>query len=360
MFNIPAETWNEEVVETIRRRLPFRGRVRERGRWRHPFRHSLRYDYDDGEWRYQVRPGFVNGKPVDVTTAHDLISDRTKLRLEPDNEAEDYAGNVRRDELTDSLRGKKTPPPVAYLTEYPDIRVPGLRNIGLGSTPTGIASDSSGRPVASYEKVPEFFVERGVLELTPENVNNILAGELPADRRLLRAFDTWITHDRLQAKVEWNYGIVLDATVAHFNVLYTRDTPANNHAYMDHGSEYVPQPSPETYFNSVLSGAVDDNDRDELKMATIYFLSQPGEELISPTDYSWEAFVKHDVFYNLNYAGRNPLPPVANEPITLLTGLAAGIGNPVIGAILASNNDMSNAARQAYNSRSLEGRFWTI
>lgn len=52
--------------------------------------------------------------------------------------------------------------------------------------------------------------------------------------------------------------------------------------------------------------------------------------------------------------------PTPIEPITLQTGLAAGIADPIFRGLLAPGNDAFNSALQVLRTRNLAGRFWSL
>lgn len=343
MPEVTAEAWNRDVVGEIRRRLPVRFKSIRRGGWRHPFNHTLRYDADRDGWLYQIKPGFVNAQPVEIQTVGALSSVRTQQRL---------GREPGRDEIVD-----------AWLTEHPEIPVPGTRAIGIGASATSTAVDSEGQISQAFEPVPEFFLDRGVYEPRREIESGFDIGivetleNIPDDARLLRAFDTWLLVDRARAVVDWQFGTGLEGTVADFTVSYERDQSARDLAYIRDGAQFVSRSTPD--FVDLLAGVVDDSSTDELKLATVYFMSLPGADPSEPTDETWTPFVAHDVFFNLNHATRNPIAPQKNEPIRLITGLAAGIGQPIIGSLLSQVNDFTSAARAAFAARQIDGRFWT-
>ena len=339
MFAIPAKLWNEKVVAKLRKTLPFK--VREIGsrKWKHPFKHSLRWD---GEaWLLQVNPGFLNANPVEVTTSGRYISPDSMIKH-----------TVQNDEQEVQLP----------ITEYPEVQILDWRAIGSGADPLNSSVNVDGNVSEAFEPVPEFFLNQGVVEET-RNIDASFAsgiavteGERPQDARLLRAFDTYIEVPRLETVVDWSFGTVLEATLATFTISYKE--PEDDTAVLFNTSKFTPLTTPSEI--DLLAGIFNDQNKDQLKLATVYFLSLPGADPGDDLDDTWTPFVSHDVFFNLSHKLKTIPEPTKVEPITLQTGLAGGIADPIIGGLLAQNNDLFNSAQQIYNARSTGGSFWSI
>lgn len=339
MFEIPAELWNRDVVGTLRKRIPFR--IREIGsrKWKHPFKHSVRWDGEN--WLLQVNPGFVNANPVEVTTSGKYISPASIIKHTVQNDEQDV----------------RLP-----ITEYPEVQVFDWRGIGSGADPLVSGIDASGSVGESFEPVPEFFQNQGVLEES-RNIDSSFAtgvtiteGERPQDARLLRAFDTYIEVPRLETVVDWSFGTVLEATLATFTISYKE--PEDDTAILYNTAKFTPETVPSEI--DLLAGIFADSRKDQKKMATVYFLSAPGADPSDELDDTWTPFVAHDVFFNLSHRLKTIPEPTKVESNTLQTGLAGGIADPIIGGLLAQNNDLLNNAQQIYNARSTGGTFWSV
>jgi hypothetical protein len=112
-----------------------------------------------------------------------------------------------------------------------------------------------------------------------------------------------------------------------------------------------------------LLGDYEEPTFDELLIATVYLLSPPNKPLRSAPDATWIPYVRHGLFWNLNYA----TPPfriagVGNAvgdllaPVKFLGGGAAAI---VISFLTASINDAYNQALNILTAHSMAGSFWT-
>jgi hypothetical protein len=92
-------------------------------------------------------------------------------------------------------------------------------------------------------------------------------------------------------------------------------------------------------------------------LATVFLLSPAHFE--GPVDGTWEPFVKHALFWNLSHAPR--VAKIADpKPIRLYTGLVGGMFDGLFNQLLAPSNEASGRLAAAVESRSQEGRFWTI
>lgn len=336
---IPANVWNEAVVGTLRRRIPFKVREIGRRKWKHPFYHTLRHDGDN--WLFQIRPGFVNASPVEASTQGKYLSPEAILR-----------NNVQN--LEDPVQ--------APLTDRPEMVVQDWRAIGAGADAQNASINADGSISESFEDVPEFFKQMGVSDVERQISSSFTSGitvnesERPEDARLLRAFDTYIEMPRLETVVDWEFGTVLEATLATFTISYKEPSESTPKLYQ--AAEFSPTTLPSEI--DLLAGIFSDENKDQLKLATVYFVSQPGADPGDELDEKWQPYVEHETFFNLSHKLKTIPAPESNDPVTLETGLAGGIVDPLIGSLLATNNDLLNNARQIYNARSTGGTFWTV
>lgn len=107
-----------------------------------------------------------------------------------------------------------------------------------------------------------------------------------------------------------------------------------------------------------MLGQWDDPQEDILHVARVWLVSPPDYDGAMP-DGSCVAYAQHFVFWNLAHASRMAEIPPVLKPITLVTGLAAGVGDRINAAILAPMNDEAQRINTALNTVSPEGKFWT-
>lgn len=108
-----------------------------------------------------------------------------------------------------------------------------------------------------------------------------------------------------------------------------------------------------------MLGQWNDPQDDILHVARVWLVSPPDYEGAMP-DGSCAAYAQHFVFWNLGHASKMPTIPPVLRPITLVTGLAAGVGDRITAAMLAPINDEAQRINAALNAVSPEGKFWTV
>jgi hypothetical protein len=343
------QTWNA-MIETVSRRLPITFTSYGK-KWAHPWSIVPSWSAERKEWVLRIKPGFVNGLDPEFDLPVEQTSTRTQDRILNENGFMPEDGRIV----------------AARLTEFPDIPVGGnTRIIGKGANPSDITANHDGIPTFEFEPVPEFFTQMGV---TQENVvfsGNLNTGiqvvETPAEDTgpapILRAVDIELSMDRPSAKLDIVSGdAALDSFTALLVVNYNRSTAARERPYLQITAKYRPQI--EVEMGSLLEGAADP-EFDAIKVGTVYFLSPPGAAPTDPLDEKWNAFPKHDLFWNLAHAPQRIPDPTPIEPIRLQTGLIGGIADPIFSGLLAPGNDAFNEALQVLRNRNLAGRFWSL
>ncbi len=123
-------------------------------------------------------------------------------------------------------------------------------------------------------------------------------------------------------------------------------------------SRFQPQRKPDL-LEKVL-GSWTDPQEDILHVARVWLLSPPGATEADKPDQTWQPLPQHFAFWNLAHAARIAKIPRTIPPITLVTGLAAGVGDRINAAMLAPMNDDIQRVNAAMQSVTPEGRFWTV
>lgn len=292
-------------------------------RWPHPW--FVTGFYDEEVWKIQINPGFVNGEAPLATS----------------DEIDEATGNTKRLPLTD----------------YP--RIP---------LPKGIFE----RP----EKAPEFFKRLGVKD--PEKPDISMGGpsgvtitiptqeeETPNARTLLRCV-VFMSQARARQKLDVSVpGNLLLANIVEYTVTWDASAlfSLGRLARINLAKE-VPAPAPEA--TNLLGGEQDDT-LDHLPLATLYFVSPPakkGEEPPEATEptATWKLYVKHDLFWNVNYAAKNR-PPINIPGFAIGAATAAFVGRYTVAPMAtlgAMNATSSMILAAAFNSATNKGRFWTV
>jgi hypothetical protein len=105
-----------------------------------------------------------------------------------------------------------------------------------------------------------------------------------------------------------------------------------------------------------------DEPKDDLHLSTVYALSPPLGAGLGTTgiDTTYSLETRYYCHYNLAHATSRLVPRVVTPPLTLVTGLAGGIGDAIFNFILSTANDFAQATLDLFNQRSLRGMFWVV
>lgn len=329
-MNFSANTWNR-LLDRLARFWPLGFLGSELSDWQHPWFTSASWNLEEKQWEATIKPGFVNG--LDVTAA--IPS--------PEGEGQGESKTVD-----------------APLTDSPSIPLTTFRSIGTDA----ISLDGSG------EAVPDYFRALGVgdpISLSTEGEGGIVEQvsglvDDQASKRLLRACEILLYHDRPAAEAQWTQGIGIDGTFAQFAIAYSAATDAKDHGYLRTAKELpLVTHEEDAAAAAVLGLGFADTPYDWRQVATVYLLSPEGAALDSEPDETWEPHVKHHLFWNLHYAHTSLPPAAAQQNLTLNT---AGIGGAAVNLqatvnlMLAQQNDAMAALNELLRSR-VKGTFWT-
>lgn len=347
------------MIDKVSYQIPITFAVEDSPPFVHPWTISPRWeatDADDltkGIWTFSIEPSFVNGMTPEIPTVAKFANQRTIDRLREEGSEINYTGDK---------------PVVALLTERPRIPIPATlpRLIGDGADPTSAkVSPETGELSVEFESVPEFFEQFGIAK-APDITGGLNSGTITitdntdptiSARRLVAA-DLVLYVDRLAFKIDTsNRGNPLtDGFTLLLSYSYGRSSPIKARPYMKLMSRFVP---PAVGSASILDGAPDP-EFDFIKVATIFFLSQEGASTGARIDGTWIPFVQHDIFWNLAHAAQRLVAPAVNEPLSVKTGLAAGLGDIINNTILSPLNDAYAEALLNMSGKTLEGSFWSV
>ena len=98
---------------------------------------------------------------------------------------------------------------------------------------------------------------------------------------------------------------------------------------------------------------------DQLLISTVYLLSPPNTPLGSEPDATWQPFVRHNLFWNLNWAQPEFQQPLADIAQITFPPLAGGAASLVIGLEQSLLADAQQTAVNILAGSSLAGSFWT-
>jgi hypothetical protein len=292
------------------------------GGWVHPWQISLRYSGVEG-WQASIQPGFVNGLAATVPL-----------------------------EKAETLLTKR---PVWTLNHFRDIG-PAASPISLGTSGDNIT--------ASFEAVPKFFSYLGVGKppvIGTDGLNAIQSGTDAQRRteRLLKAIDLVLYQDHPATLGNVQITNPASGNIVTVDAVYVDSSQHKRRPYLRQTARYVPPLPNADAFTAALNGW-QDAARTELHLATIYFVSPPGTGNAAPLDQTWAPYVQHRVFWNLNHDTNVVGQPLNTDPIRLSVPLAAGIGQPLIDALLAQVNDATSTISQFLSNQRIVGKFWSI
>jgi len=335
---ISAREWNDHLRH-LGTRYPLKVRAQDPPPPTHAWQVTPEYNDTLRRWTATVRPGSVNARIATAATTYGRLSDETKdwVKLRYPNRA--WAD-----------------PSVVQLPL--DFRPPidlSWREIGGDAAPLAVSAESD-EIRQTFETVPAFFLAQGVRR--PGSTANAAIGQ-----RRLFACDLVLRQPRafLTNEISVLPGGVLGGSILSVNPKASVPRDVNDPARVVALARFV-VPAVQNTFEEVFFQRFLDEPTDELHLSTIYALSQPLEEGGSfPVyiDASFQLMTRYYCHYNLAHATRT-LPRFETPPITLVTGLAAGLGDVLYNFILSTQNDFTQAVMDLFQQRSLRGSFWVV
>lgn len=319
-------------------------------KWKHPWQTTPRWNGKMQRWVASVKPGFVNEKVPGVrTTIQEQQKADFDFGINPLTGKPFFSDPIFNHPSTGSG-------PAATL-DVPLYLDPALV---LDFYPVGF----DGPPQFA---VPEFFLHRGVAP-APKPLDPTSADEFdeapqipPKGLRLLRASDVILHQPRskLTSQIEIEPGLSTGLTHVH-QTLGVGPQVAGDALRIVTGV-FTP---PDAAGIDPLHGDYEELPWDELPIATVFLLSPPNTPPHSEPDGSWTPFVRHALFWNLNYRAPSLrflqvpdspfIPPLGFTPI-----LAAGAGAIVINYLTSALNDITQDLLNLVLGHSLAGTFWT-
>lgn len=281
------------------------------------------------QWRAFLTPGFVNGRDATIT----------EDRLGQDGKTVTSGEYPLTDEEPPSLVLDSWRDPVAS---------------------EGISVDEDGNlTFAAGEGYPPFFNDKGVRLPAPGGANGD-SPDTPGRDREIRAADIYLVVPRTATATTItleNAGT--DAqTVSIANTFvndYAQSAPASFRLLTKAQWEAPREPD----LTERMEGTAVEPQTDELKIATVWMLSPPNAGQDAVPDQTWSPYPQHFVFFNLMTASRNQLPNVPDNPLSLVTGLAAGVGDALIASLLSPINDQFAQIQAFFAAADFKGQFWT-
>lgn len=363
--------------------LPF-GRIADRARAnpaRHPFMVEPFWDPEmelterektvtgrqKGAWCCRIVPGFLNGYAPALRVAQKFIPEGARVwgnqygKTALDPESDKTVQVLLTDEFT----------PFMKLTSLVDSRAKVFGADGMisrGEVPLFFRAQGAMAPVKLDSS--DFASNAANIGASPEIIFNFIAGNLPPPKpqdddgfpegnRLLMQCDIVLQTDRPTVKQEFFVDEVGITRLSGFTI----ELPPHSDyaARIYHIAKYIPPKAPTLL--DILFGTYQEIPLDEIVLATVYFLSPVAYDNSSP-DGSWMAFVRHEVFWNLNYCSIQNIDPFKIDNSfyffkaigTVLAGGAAALFLWVTADQKEADYDTVNTIM---NQTAVHGQFWT-
>ena len=335
-MKLKASDWNE-AVRDLSTRYPISVQiVQNQNSPSHAWSVKPIWDFEREKWTAKIRAGSVNCKIATVTLPFSRAPEKFKT----------YYSN-------------KSYKPETRITVPLDFE-PAIdlswREIGGDASPTGTSADGNNGIKFSYEPVPSYFKKRGVVPAgTPNSDPNV--------QRRLYACDLVLSMPRpylvneITAFPGGNLGGSIISVDAKPVVPPDISAPPSLYAT----SKFV-VPLIQNSFSDIFFQRFLDEPKDDLHLSTVYALSPPlgmGSQG-GGIDTTYNLETRYYCHYNLAHATPRMVPRVVTPPLTLVTGLAAGLGDVMFNLILSTANDYAQSVLDLFNQRSLRGMFWVV
>ena len=356
---ISARQWNSYFAEPLARGrvLPgARSRVtRTRvgqtvhlgssNKWRHPWFTTPIWQGAQQQWVAVMKPGFVNGRaPVVRQTIQQAKSDGRDYGINPLT-GQPYFSAWIFDNPSQAAETTTISTPLYF---SPAIRL-SWRNIGW---------DGPG------ETVPGFFRNLGVSKAPtidfsdPEAGATAMMAAPPVGNRLLRACDLVLHQPRvaLTSQISIEPGLLTGMSNVTQTLSLRQASPGDALQILS-----LSKWDSMAAFNQgidPLAGDYEEATWDEVLVATVYMLSAPGVAPMTQPDGTWQPYVAHKLFWNLNY-GQPPFRVVNPQPeLGFISPLAGGAAQLVMNVFTSTINDATSNALNVLQASSMKGSFW--
>lgn len=328
---------------------------------------QLVYQREKGSWCAQIIPGFLNGHPPALLIKNKYLPQGAQVW------GNQYGKTTFQDPEQDVQM---------LLTDDPQ---PFMKLFNFMDTRDKIYSADGG---VSGGVVPLYFRVRGAMKADPltgldtlfnitsqaggdEFALRLIGGEtvapiapkdkdtLPEGNRLLYQADVVLQVDRPSVGQDFftdEFGLT---RLSGFTIKLPQHDKYSARLY--HVGKYIPPKAP-TYAD-VLAGTYVELPYDEIVIGTIYLFSPVLRDHDFP-DGSWMGYVKHNVFWNLNYCSImqiDPFKPDTSLDFFKQIGAVLGAGSAflIIGSMADQIEASYDAVNTLFNQTAVKGQFWT-
>ena len=309
-----------------------------RAGWKHPWQITPAWQAGAGHWAAVVKPGFVNEQaPVVRTRQDEQKQDGRNFGLNPLTGRKFFSDPI--------FNHGPTVQPAQQVIDIPLYLSPA---INLSFRAVGFDGGTS--------DVPQFFLDRGAAQAPSVNLESPSGDTArPAGLRLLRACDVWLHMPRLALTSDVTLAPGPATGISNVTQTLSVRSAAPGDVLQVQAGTWVP---PNASFDP-LTFQYDEPNFDELLIGTVFLLSPPGLAEGSTPDGTWTWYVRHELFWNLNYQPGELVPLNSDPAIPFIPPLAAGAAQLVINFLGASLNDATTQALNILTAHSLAGTWWT-
>lgn len=361
------------------------GRIANRGRqvdWKgrhpwaiHPFWNAdfpldeterVLYQRNKGMWCAKIVPGFVNGHPPAIKMKGKYLDPETKVW------GNQYGKNNIDPNADVQILLTDDPEPLIKLTNLMDTRdkvYGGDGGVKGGDVPLffRVRGAMKADPLTGLDVLQNIASQAGgeefLMRLIGGNAPSPIAPKdkdnLPEGNRLLYKCDVVLQVDRPSVGQDFftdDLGLI---HMAGFKITLPQHDQYSARLY--HVSQYVPPKAP-TYAD-IIFGTYIELPYDEIVIGTVYLFSPVLRDTDIP-DGSWMGFVRHEVFWNLNYSSIMQIDPF--KPDTSLeyfkqigAVLAGGTAFLIIASMVNPIEASYDTVSTLFNQTAVKGQFWT-
>jgi hypothetical protein len=340
-FKMDVGDWNKVIDYFNRNQRLFATSRPEKG-IPHPWKLKMRWDYDLNQWVFSVRPGFVRGHDVYVTTLNYLLSQESRDRLQ-------FTGVPS----SDDKKTSKVP-----IVETPEIAIGPKLWQAVATDTLVVGSESRAVPPPLQTQyniiIPEQLnVDTEKLELSVDVSENLEQSRETA--RVLYCVDLFLRQPRASVSA----GVLQDGPDPSYLesfVQYTNTELSPPYLVLSNDSPIEAEVGGEISVSAALAGQ--DTGYDVLPIATIWIMGPVGDLAADEVDESWQPIVEYHTFYNLDHTVDieiKDLPPL--RQINPAAGLLSGVA---VQAAVEIVNETNRQAAEAYQKVLIQGKFWTV
>lgn len=338
-MRLRAKDWNE-ALRDLASRYPISVQIEKATPPTHAWSVEPIWDGERKKWTARIQAGSVNCRIATISMPFSRSPDSFKKYIQAINPSEAYRDDQK----------------VSVPLDFSPVIDLAWREIGGGAAPVSTSANGNDGIKNSYETIPSFFRGKGVVPGGSTNFDVKL-------QRKLYACDLVLSMPRpyLVNEITVLPGGPLGGSIISVDAKPITPPDISQPPSVYATAKYV-VPSIQNSFSDIFFQRFLDEPKDDIHLSTVYALSEPlGTGLgLNGVDETHNLDTRYYCHYNLAHATQRVVPRVITPPITLVTGLAAGLGDVMFNLILSTANDFAQAVIDLFNQRSLRGMFWVV